>query len=171
MPFEIERRFILNDQNDVDAVFRFCSSRAIAKKSIRQVYLEDTGSWVIRARSVVDPFADDEKFYLTLKQSVVSSNFTSHEIDPEVQRSVVGHLFEDGDLRGLQKVRLDVEGDDDMIWHVDFFKGMLEGLVIAEIELPSETTEFEPLRFFTKEVTGENRYSNFQLAHLGWKNS
>ena len=48
-------------------------------------------------------------------------------------------------------------------WEVDVFHGVLEGIVIAEIELPSETTLFERPSWVGAEVTSDPRYKKVNL--------
>lgn len=49
-------------------------------------------------------------------------------------------------------------------WEVDEFRGRNTGLVVAEIELPDETTTFELPPWAGKEVTGDQRYYNTYLS-------
>lgn len=49
-------------------------------------------------------------------------------------------------------------------WEVDEFGGRLEGLVIAEIELPSEDAPYDLPPFAGREVTGDPQYYNSNLA-------
>ena len=48
-------------------------------------------------------------------------------------------------------------------WEVDEFHGHLEGLTLAELEVPSADTEFAAPPFLGPEVTGDPRYYNSQL--------
>lgn len=50
------------------------------------------------------------------------------------------------------------------IWEVDVFHGDNEGLVVAEIEIPNEDTEFEKPSWVGEEVTFDDRYLNANLA-------
>lgn len=49
---------------------------------------------------------------------------------------------------------------------LDIFQGELEGLCYAEVEFPSEeeALSFQPLDWFSEELTGENGYSNAELS-------
>ena len=49
---------------------------------------------------------------------------------------------------------------------IDIYHGHNEGLVVAEVEFPSESAcrKFKPPSWFGREVTGEKRYSNVRLA-------
>ena len=49
-------------------------------------------------------------------------------------------------------------------WEVDVFHGENEGLVLAEIELPSETTPFERPVWLGQEVSGDRRFYNSMLT-------
>lgn len=49
-------------------------------------------------------------------------------------------------------------------WEVDVFHGVDDGLVLAEIELPSEDTHFEIPSWIGKEVTDDYLYYNSTLA-------
>ncbi len=51
---------------------------------------------------------------------------------------------------------------------VDVFEGNLEGLIIAEVEFPDkkEAENFEPLRWFGKEVTGDLMFRNVNLSKV-----
>lgn len=48
-------------------------------------------------------------------------------------------------------------------WEVDVFHGVLEGIVIAEIELASETTLFERPSWVGAEVTSDPRFKKINL--------
>ena len=48
-------------------------------------------------------------------------------------------------------------------WEVDEFHGHLEGLTLAELEVPSADTKFTTPPFLGPEVTGNPRYYNSQL--------
>jgi CYTH domain-containing protein len=48
-------------------------------------------------------------------------------------------------------------------WEVDEFHGHLEGLTLAELEVPSADTKFAIPPFLGPEVTGNPRYYNSQL--------
>ena len=49
-------------------------------------------------------------------------------------------------------------------WEVDRFLGDNEGLLLAEIELPSEDQQFTLPPWATIEVTGDKRYYNSNLT-------
>jgi adenylate cyclase len=49
-------------------------------------------------------------------------------------------------------------------WEVDIFEGDNAGLVVAEIELPSEEAGFEKPEWLGEEVSGDPRYYNVSLV-------
>lgn len=57
-----------------------------------------------------------------------------------------------------------------MTWEVDEFLGENAGLIVAEIELDSETQNFEMPKWVGKEVTEDERYYNSNLSAHPFKN-
>lgn len=55
---------------------------------------------------------------------------------------------------------------EEFIWEVDEFLGENLGLVVAEIELPSEDTAFAKPDWVGEEVTDDARYFNSNLSRL-----
>ena len=51
-----------------------------------------------------------------------------------------------------------------MRWEVDVFHGENEGLIVAEIELPTEDTPFTPPPWAGEEVSHDPRYTNAKLS-------
>jgi len=58
---------------------------------------------------------------------------------------------------------------DDVIVEVDVYRGALEGLLTAEVEFASEqeASAYTPAAWLGREVTGDPRYANQQLAMVG----
>ncbi|BDC98331.1 CYTH domain-containing protein [Persicobacter psychrovividus] len=55
------------------------------------------------------------------------------------------------------------------LWEIDEFHGDNKGLVVAEIELPAEDTEFEKPNWIGAEVTGDPKYYNASLISYPFK--
>jgi len=51
-----------------------------------------------------------------------------------------------------------------MIWEIDVFSGLNEGLTVAEVELDSEAQFFEKPEWLGEEITSDFRYYNAALA-------
>ena len=69
-----------------------------------------------------------------------------------------GHLIE--------KTRYIVDAGKGLRWEVDVFHGRHEGLVVAEIELPTEDTPYTLPSFIGEEVTGNPAYYNSVLSGI-----
>ncbi len=54
-------------------------------------------------------------------------------------------------------------------WEVDVFHGDNEGLVMAEIEVPDEATQFDLPAWIGEEVTGNKKYNNSYLCRNPYK--
>lgn len=51
-----------------------------------------------------------------------------------------------------------------LTWEIDEFHGVNEGLIVAEIEVPSEDTSFEKPDWLGEEVSSDPRYFNSNLV-------
>ena len=78
-----------------------------------------------------------------------------------VKRSEFAQVIEDWDALKLAF---------ELCWEIDVFHGDNDGLTVAEIELPSETTPFEKPAWLGEEVTGDSRYYNSALSTTPYKN-
>jgi CYTH domain-containing protein len=68
----------------------------------------------------------------------------------------------------LVKQRFFVD-DDGATWHVDVYGGILQGVVIAEIELKQETQELILPAWIGKEVTGDSFYKKINMRERALK--
>ena len=50
------------------------------------------------------------------------------------------------------------------VWHVDVYKGILKGVVLAEVELPSETADLALPPWIGREVTGNPDYKKANMV-------
>ncbi len=109
-------------------------SAAFSSSHIQQGYIPAEGATVrVRTR--------DDKAYLTIKGKSVNGGMTRYEFDKRRYLVKSGnHIFE-----------------------VDEFYGDNEGLVMAEVELESETEAYEKPDFIDREVTGDKRFYNSHL--------
>jgi adenylate cyclase len=55
------------------------------------------------------------------------------------------------------------------VWEIDEFLGDNAGLIVAEIELGSESESFARPAWLGEEVTSDERYYNFNLAKHPFK--
>jgi adenylate cyclase len=154
MGVEIERKFtVVGD-----------TWREAAEQSVRmaQGYLNDIGAVQCGAQkaSVRVRIAGDRAF-LNLKSRELGH--TRQEFDYEIPLSDGEALLKlcVGGL--IDKTRHYVRHAG-FLWEVDEFAGDNSGLIVAEIELASADTTFEPPAWAGKEVTDELRYYNLALA-------
>jgi len=154
---EIERKYLL--KNDL--------WRPLAERSVRmkQRYLplcEDAGSGRVR-------IAGDHAF-LTLKTRV--KGFSRGEFEYEIPIADAEQIM-DSICTGptVEKMRYIVPFAGH-VWEIDEFAGANAGLILAEIELRSETETFELPPWIGGDVTGDVRYYNSVLAehpYSEWK--
>lgn len=147
---EIERRFI---SRIVDERALHAAPSAL----ISQGYLTRSGP-TIRIRSLED------SYIMTIK---VGSGMVRQEIEFPVPDDAGEELLALADGLTIEKRRYRVGR-----WEIDLFHGVLEGLVIAEVELVAEDEplpEIPPCIELIREVTGDSGFSNRALAELGEK--
>ncbi len=147
MGVEIERKFLLRDE----------SWRESAGPGVPYVqgYMR-TSKGILRARIA------GEKAFLTLKgeSSGASRLEFEYPIPMEDARVILSSLCEGPLIEKLRHI-VPFQG---FRWELDVFKGGNEGLVVAELELASESQSFPLPPWAGLEVTGDLRYSNSNLA-------
>ena len=148
MGIEIERKFLVKGDS-----YKWNAS---AKSQIIQGFLSRDPARTVRVR------VRDNEGFITIKGS--GEGGAAH---PEFEYSVP--LQDAIDMLGLcqppiiTKTRYIVMNGRDK-WEVDEFHADLQGLVIAELEVPSEDYSFSLPDFVGNEVTGDRRYYNSQLG-------
>lgn len=66
--------------------------------------------------------------------------------------------------RVVEKIRYTFPAGDDLLWEIDEYFGLNEGLFTAEIELPSPETAFTRPTWLGEDVSDDPRYSNGALS-------
>lgn len=145
---EIERKFLVR-KGDAFKRAAFSSVR------IRQGYIPADGATVrVRMR--------DDKAYLTIKSRSVNGGMTRYEFEKEITPDEAENLFKLCKGGYIDKRRYLVKSGRHT-FEIDEFYGLNEGLIIAEVELKSETEPFEKPDFIGDEVTGDSRFYNSHL--------
>jgi adenylate cyclase len=146
MAQEIERKFLI----DLDKLGPLKNGI-----DIKQGYISTRDKTVVRARVAGD------KAYLTLKGK--NSGVTRTEFEYEIPVSDASQIISEL-CNGLivEKTRYLISYSEH-VWEVDIFHGDNDGLVVAEIELVSENTNFDKPVWVGKEVSGDVRYYNSSL--------
>lgn len=151
---EIERKFLVNSN-----VFK---SEAFAQNRISQGYLSSVPGRTVRVR------IKGNKGYLTIKGATNESGLSRFEWEKEIPVDDATALLKLCEEGVIDKTRFEVKIGNH-IFEVDEFYGENEGLIMAEIELNSETETFEKPTWLGKEVTNDNRYYNSFLSKNPYK--
>lgn len=152
---EIERKFLVTSDDFKAAAF--------AKNRIAQGYLSSVPERNVRVRIKGD------KGFLTIKGVSNESGLSRFEWEKEIPVGEATTLLKLCEKNIIDKTRFEVKIGNH-IFEVDEFYGENEGLIIAEIELQSETETFEKPSWLGKEVTNDNRYYNSYLSKNPFKN-
>ena len=155
MAKEIERKFLVKGD------FKPFVSKS---SKIIQGFLSSVPERTVRIR------IRDNKGFLTIKGIGNKSGTTRFEFEKEISLQEAQELLaicEDGII---DKARYIIPIENDLFFEVDVFFGDNEGLIIAEIELPSENASFKKPSWLGKEVTGDVRYYNAMLKNNPYKN-
>ena len=153
MPIEIERKFLVN----IDLWNR--STKGV-RRFYEQGYISTEPGKTIRVR------VNDENAFITIKGKPVGMSRSEFEYRIPKQDAV--ELLNQFCSSIVSKYRYMVPFGGKM-WEVDEFLGENEGLIVAEIELSSETEEFERPEWVGEEVTGIEKYYNSNLSKLPFK--
>jgi adenylate cyclase len=152
---EIERKFLVTSE-----AFK---KEAFAQNRIAQGYLSAVPERTVRVRIKGD------KGFLTIKGSSNESGLSRFEWEKEIPVDEATALLKLCEKSIIDKTRYEVKIGNH-IFEVDEFYGENEGLIIAEIELESETETFEKPIWVGKEVTNDNRYYNASLSKNPFEN-
>lgn len=152
---EIERKFLVTSE-----AFK---KEAFAQNRIAQGYLSAVPERTVRVR------IKGNKGFLTIKGASNTSGLTRFEWEKEIPVDEAAALLKLCEKGIIDKIRFEVKMGNH-VFEIDEFYGDNEGLVMAEIELKSETETFEKPSWLGKEVTSDNRYYNSYLSKNPYKN-
>lgn len=123
---------------------------------IVQGYISSVPERTVRVRIKGD------KGYITIKGIGNASGASRFEWEKEVPVNEIEDLLKISEPGVIDKTRYLVKVGPHT-YEVDEFYGDNQGLVLAEIELGSETEAFEKPAWLGEEVTGDTRYYNSML--------
>lgn len=152
---EIERKFLVTSDEYKTAAF--------AKNEIAQGYLNSTPERTVRVR------IKGNKGYLTIKGKGNESGMSRFEWEKEIPVAEAKSLLELCEKGVISKTRFEIKVGNH-VYEVDEFYGENQGLVVAEIELQSETESFEKPSWLGNEVTNNEQYYNAYLSNNPFKN-
>ena len=148
MAFEIERRFLIKNDNWKEFINK--------KIYIEQGYLSKSlDGWIIRVRLI------GKNSKIALKKHI--KGFTNFEFEYSIPRRDAETIMSNLSNK-IKKDRFFLEIEKKS-WIIDCFKENNYPLEIAEIELSNEEEDLFLPSFISKEITGINHYSNFSLAN------
>lgn len=162
MPKEIERRFLVNHNAFMSAI----ETSKTKPVTITQGYL-CKGDNTIRVRLVESfhigrfPSSLVEAFITIKSRRVgISADEYEYSIPEHHANEILSHMCKDA-IISKQRYSTFHDGFE---WAVDVFLGENAGLIIAELELPDESTEFNKPAWVAEEISSDHRYSNANLS-------
>lgn len=148
MSLEIERKFLVNGKDYVRASFDHYD--------IIQGYIAHQNGNSVRIRIT------NNDALLTIKGPTDEAGMSRFEWNHRIEVEDARELMVLCGNGRIEKTRYLVHSGPH-VFEVDEFHGENDGLVVAEVELQSETEPFEKPEFIGQEVTGDHRYYNATL--------
>ena len=150
MAAEIERKFLV--KNDL------WRASVISEAVIKQGYLCRQDNSTIRVRVAGDAA------WINIKSATQGIRRLEYEY-PIPLPDAEGLLAEVAEQPFIDKIRYQVR-QGGHVWDLDVFRGLNQGLVLAEVELGAEDEAFEMPAWAGREVSGDPRYYNANLVKL-----
>ena len=147
---EIERKFLVNS-NDY-------KNKAHKSIKIIQGYLCKDPERTVRIRIC------DERGFITIKGISSEDGLSRYEWEKEIPFQEAKELLSICLPTIIEKSRFEVYYKN-ILFEVDEFEGIHEGLIVAEVELESTKKEIELPDWIGKEVTGNKKYYNAVLSN------
>ena len=151
---EIERKFLVTSEAFKEEAFN--------QNRIAQGYLSSVPDRTVRVR------IKGNKGFLTIKGNSSESGLSRFEWEKEIPVEEAKELLKLCEKGVIDKTRFEVKMGKH-IFEIDEFYGENEGLIMAEIELNSETETFKKPNWLGEEVTNDNRYYNSYLSKNPFK--
>tara|TARA_B100000029_G_scaffold489672_1_gene547635 strand:- start:105 stop:632 length:528 start_codon:yes stop_codon:yes gene_type:complete len=173
MGVEIERRFLVDKMPEINVE---------EIKDIIQYYLpmqewlavwpgdyNEIQSLLIESTTTFRLRSIDNLAYATIKGK--SDGATRLEFEMEIEHNELELIVKNMNYPYVKKQRMVFPVKDGLFWEIDNFRGDNLGLIIAEIEIPSENYPIELPNWLGEEITGEDgEWSNHALAINPLKN-
>lgn len=147
MALEIERKFIVND------LYRQAIANCKSSEII-QGYLSTNPQATVRVRIV------GNSAFITVKTRNLGC--VRHEWEYSIPHNDAIQMLQQCHTATVSKTRYYVPIDG-LVWEIDIFHGHNSGLVLAEVELPTEDCTVKLPPFIDREVTGDPRFYNSNL--------
>lgn len=154
MATEIERKFLVDHE-------KWKKLKKPAGIHYQQGYLLDELKCTIRVRLA------GSRGYVTIKGA--NSGISRKEFEYRIPADDASELIRSFAGSSVEKIRYRIRFRG-KLWEIDEFMGDNKGLIMAEIELKTESEEFEKPGWITNEVSDNHRYYNSNLAKHPYKN-
>lgn len=148
MAKEIERKFLVSDDS--------WRSQVTSRTAFRQGYIASLENRSVRVRIKADTDA-------TLTIKIGASSIVRDEYEYDIPLRDAEELMTTALGIVIEKTRHTVDHEG-FVWEIDVFEGLYEGLVVAEVEMNAETDRPSLPAWLGREVTGDPRFSNQNLA-------
>lgn len=146
---EIERKFLV-----LSDAFK---SISVTQNQIAQGYLNSDPERTVRVR------IKNNQGFITIKGKSNESGLSRLEWEKEIDVAEATQLLALCEKGVIHKTRYEVPFGQHVV-EVDVFEGENEGLIMAEIELKSETEPYAVPEWLGEEVTNDARYYNSYLS-------
>lgn len=150
---EIERKFLV-----LSDAFK---AQATGKREIEQGYLCRDKERTIRVRIC------DERAFLTIKSCQLRDGLARFEWEKEIELADACEMMTFCLPGTIRKTRYLIPAapyqGEPRTWEVDVFHDRLDGLVMAELEMGSESEPFERPEWLGEEVTDNPKYYNANM--------
>lgn len=159
--YEIERKFLVKDPSNIIKVWR-------NQREILQCYTTMTENECTRIRvSTVNDYLGNSHPYtcdFTYKRRISDITRVENEASITLINAIEDIVKSRQPIQTKTRYLMPYEPDNSLTWEVDVFKGDNEGLIIVEIEMPSEDYDLIIPDWVGKEVTHDMKYTNVQLS-------
>jgi CYTH domain-containing protein len=157
MPNEIEKKFKVK-KLPTELL------KTITPLNLTQTYLEAPKGEERRVRAI-----NNEKFVMTVKRSTSQDGLIREEIEKEISKEDYELFLHQQVGTQIKKKRFKIPADNDLTYEVDIYEDDLDGLMVVEVEFPTEemANSFEKPDWFGRDVTANKAYKNASLASKG----
>lgn len=149
MALEIERKFLVRNGS--------WRGQCTHQHEIRDGLIATAVGRKVRVR------ISDQCATLTVKTK--TEGLANNEFEYEIPLSDAEDLLAHHCLHGALAKTRHVVPYGRYVWHVDVYKGILAGVILAEVELPSETAELSLPPWIGREVTGNPNYKKINMVN------
>jgi len=164
---EIERKFLVNKDKIPDLSKR-------EYMDIVQGYIDTGDKHILRIRQIIYMNIKGESFGNETKLAVKGEgNMIREEREVNLLQNQFSVLWPSFQKYSLQKKRYLIQSEDKKhTVELDVYRGLNDGLVVAEVEFETEeeANEYTPESWFGEEVTQKKEYSNYKIAMYGKPN-